>query len=780
MAANDALTDHLLAGRYRLQQRRGTGAHGVVLDAIDEETPRLVAVKILLPHFVADAASEARFRLEAQAAAALSHPNLNAVFDSGIEEIEGARVPFLVLEHLGGGSMRDMLDRGRLLTPSQALLIGLDACRGLDYMHRRGVMHLGLTPANFAFGEDRSARILDVCLSRMFAEQTWAEPSAAGIEAARYSSPEQAIGGTVEDGTLGTASDIYSLCLIMIESVTGQVPFAADSTVATLNARVDKLMPVSADFGPLAAVLERAGRARAADRYTAAELGRALVQAAEKFPRPAPLPIVTTSLFGDSSGAMRRPTDPTGPAGRPAPPTVETPAVVPAPVTEPESDDVAVVAAVDPAPVVEPPAPDTMLLPQILAEPGPVSPVFALPPIGPPSVVVPPPPITTTSPPPLLITLAEDAEPAPHLVSAPAAPGLMFVDALPDHSTLVDTAAMDVGAVAVDDGPPQPPPPDSTGETRLYDYETAEPRRRKGWIFAVLLLVLALAAGGFVAFRLLRDTSHTVPTLVGMSAAVAQNQIAEDNWTVVTTTERSDAQPQGNVIRTEPVGGTMLKEGKTITLVVSDGPTLSTLPDVTGQTLDAAKATLAAAKLALTVGQQVYSEDVPADTVISWSVPAQPGLTPGMSVMQQTDIAVVLSKGPAPRTVPKLVGLDEAAATAALAALKLTVTRDPNDTFSPTVPAGLVADQSVAAGTQVPRNSSVTIAISKGPDYVAMPSLQGLDFAGIQAALTAAGLTVGKVTGPNTGILYQASIAGAPALPGQMYIRNTAVDLFYL
>ena len=95
----------------------------------------------------------------------------------------------------------------------------------------------------------------------------------------RRSRPREA---SPADGTLDIATDIYSLCLMMIESVTGQVPFASDSTVATLNARIDKLMPVSADFGPLASVLARAGSADSRrDRYTAAEFGRALVQAAE-------------------------------------------------------------------------------------------------------------------------------------------------------------------------------------------------------------------------------------------------------------------------------------------------------------------------------------------------------------------------------------------------------------------------------------------------------------------------------------------------------------------
>src|SRR5262245_29706764 len=131
MAMNPALLGRLLGGRYRLQNRRGAGAHGIVLDAYAEQPERVVAAKFMMPQFVVDTAAEAKFRFEAQAASQLTHPNLDAVYDWGVEIIDGAKVPFLVLEHLPGGSLRDMLDRGRVLSPSQALVVGLDACRGL-------------------------------------------------------------------------------------------------------------------------------------------------------------------------------------------------------------------------------------------------------------------------------------------------------------------------------------------------------------------------------------------------------------------------------------------------------------------------------------------------------------------------------------------------------------------------------------------------------------------------------------------------------------------------
>ena len=152
-----------------------------------------------------------RFRAEAQAAAALNHPNVMAVFDWGHDD-----VPFLVTEYLGGGSLRTMLDQGRLLSPAQALMVGLEASRGLDYAHRRGFVHRDIKPANLLFDEEARLRIADFGLARALAEAAWTEPQGAVLGTARYASPEQARGETL-DGR----SDVYSLALVLIEAVTG-------------------------------------------------------------------------------------------------------------------------------------------------------------------------------------------------------------------------------------------------------------------------------------------------------------------------------------------------------------------------------------------------------------------------------------------------------------------------------------------------------------------------------------------------------------------------------
>ncbi len=304
------LDGRLIAGRFRLDQVVSAGANTVIVDALDIETNQPVTVKLVRPELAASTEFRAAFRRHAEVAIALSHPNIATVIGSGEVDLGTTSTVYWVVEYLGGGSMRDLLDRGRLLAPSQALVVGLEACRALDAAHQRGIVHTELTPSKMVFGDDRRLRVVDFGFARLLGAAAWADPATVPTHVARYASPEQALGEEV-----GVKTDVYALTLSLIEAVTGSVPFAADSTVATLAARVGKLMPVSADLGSLASVLERAGRPEPEDRSTAAEFGRALVQAASKLPRPEPIPIVAGGLFATSE--LRRPSDPTGGLARP-------------------------------------------------------------------------------------------------------------------------------------------------------------------------------------------------------------------------------------------------------------------------------------------------------------------------------------------------------------------------------------------------------------------------------------------------------------------------------
>jgi len=272
----------VLAARYRLIAPIGRGASATVYLAEDKSLRRQVAVKVLHEGLRDDPTFLARFRKEAQAAASLSHPNIMSVHDWG-----DAEPPFLVMEYLGGGSLRALLDESKRLTPSQAIAVGLEACRGLHFAHDQGLVHRDIKPANLLFGHEGRLRIGDFGLARALADAPLTDPGDGIVGTVRYASPEQARGEK-----LTPVSDIYSLGLVLIESLTGLVPFTSDTAVGTLMARVENDVPIP-DLPPkLAAALAEMTQRKAADRSTATKAGVALLQAAEGLPRPQPLELV--------------------------------------------------------------------------------------------------------------------------------------------------------------------------------------------------------------------------------------------------------------------------------------------------------------------------------------------------------------------------------------------------------------------------------------------------------------------------------------------------------
>src|SRR5436305_3491205 len=262
------LAGRVLAGRYRLVASIGTGASGRVYAAWDVRLQRKVAVKVLHAALADDAGFLRRFGAEAQLAASLHHPNIVAVYDWGEDDVSmgtpQAPGPFMVLELLEGGSLRSILDRGDRLTLAQAAAVGRQVATGLDYAHARGLVHRDVKPANLLFDEHGTARVADFGLARALAEASWTEPAGAVLGTARYAAPEQV------RGLVDARSDVYSLALVLAEAVTGAVPFAADTSLATLLARVERHLEAPPELDALRPVLEHAGRARPASRFPAA------------------------------------------------------------------------------------------------------------------------------------------------------------------------------------------------------------------------------------------------------------------------------------------------------------------------------------------------------------------------------------------------------------------------------------------------------------------------------------------------------------------------------
>ena len=277
----------VLGKRYRLLSALGTGASAHVFLAEDVSLQRHVAVKVLQPGLATDEAFLKRFRAEARSVASLNHPHVLRVFDWG-EDTDG---PYLVLEYLGGGSLRDLLDRGTLLSHSQAAQLGTEVAQGLAYAHVRGLVHRDIKPANLLFDEEGRVRVADFGVARALAEAAWTEPAGAMVGTARYISPEAAEGKPV-DGR----ADVYSLALVLYEAVTGTVPFVTDTTMGTLAARIGQPLPHDPALGPLDDVLARAAAPDVGARLDAAGLAARLGALAAALPAPVPLPLVIPHL----------------------------------------------------------------------------------------------------------------------------------------------------------------------------------------------------------------------------------------------------------------------------------------------------------------------------------------------------------------------------------------------------------------------------------------------------------------------------------------------------
>jgi serine/threonine-protein kinase len=639
----ESLIGAVIDGRFEIESEQSRSSSSTSFVAVDQRSDALVILRL----FSADVTADLGTEILEQAAIAfeMSHPNVLRLTSFGRAFVRGVERAYIVHERLTGGSLQDMIDRSRLLSPSQALVVGLEVCRALDYAHKRGLVHHDLRPSSIVFGEDRKARVTDLGVSSVIAEQAWADVATVSQERARYCAPEQAQGEPFDE-----KADVYALALVLVEAVTGSVPFLGDSVVGTLSVRVDKLFPVSADLGGLAAVLDKAGRSDPLERASAAEMGRALVQVGPTLPRPTQIPIVSSAALGGQSEDDR-----TGDLTKPR-----------------EFNE-----------------------------------------------------------------LSDDSQ--------------SFVTSTHETMTIRDDAA-DIDVV--------------TEENPLIGR----------WIVAAVA-VFALIVGGYFLFSALQKESNPIPDLIGVDQGEATNLVTEFKWDIVIVEEANEELPVGAVIRTDPETGKKLEVGKTLTFVVSTGPPPVPLPELNG--LDSATALTALTNGGLMLGVETpeYSEDIPAGVIVRWAVASQPTLIAGQEVIKGTAVDTFVSQGPAPRVVPDLTGMSIESATAALTDIQLSINRG-DDQFS-TVAAGGIATQSPAAGESLARGTAVTVAISKGPDLVAVPQLLTLRFDKVGPAVVNAGFVLGTVSGNTRGFPIAIYVAGQPVAVGQLLPRGTALDLIY-
>jgi serine/threonine protein kinase len=215
---NDVTT---IAGRYRMDGRLGVGGMSTVHLAFDERLERNVAIKLLAEHLADDPTFVSRFRREALSAARLVHPNIVQVFDFGFDERQHRH--FIVMEHVPGNSCAELLrDRGRLEV-EEAVDVLSQACRGLDYAHRNGVVHRDVKPGNLLVSDSAVVKLADFGIARA-TDQSSITQVGSVLGTAAYLAPEQARGEEA-----GPRADIYSLGVVAYQLLSGRLPYEAVS-----------------------------------------------------------------------------------------------------------------------------------------------------------------------------------------------------------------------------------------------------------------------------------------------------------------------------------------------------------------------------------------------------------------------------------------------------------------------------------------------------------------------------------------------------------------------
>jgi serine/threonine-protein kinase len=309
----------VVGGRYELGEMLGRGGMAEVRKGRDVRLGRVVAVKRLRTDLASDPTFQARFRREAQSSAALNHPAIVSVYDTGEERAlgesgdgSGAPQPYIVMEYVAGRTLRDILREGRKILPERALEITADVLGALDYSHRAGIVHRDIKPANVMLTPSGDVKVMDFGIARAVADaSSTMTQTAAVVGTAQYLSPEQARGETVD-----SRSDVYSTGCLLYELLTGRPPFVGESPVSVAYqhvreqpqppSRYDEELPPEVDAIVMKALTKDVGQ-----RYQSAAAMRADI---DRFlaGKPVVAPPVPVAAVGDDptsffSGTVEEP-----------------------------------------------------------------------------------------------------------------------------------------------------------------------------------------------------------------------------------------------------------------------------------------------------------------------------------------------------------------------------------------------------------------------------------------------------------------------------------------
>jgi serine/threonine-protein kinase len=668
----DALVGRTLGRRrYEVVARIAQGGMAIVYRGHDRQLDRVVAIKVPRPEFARDREFSEQFRREARTAARLSHPNVVAVYDSGEER----GLPWIVMEHVSGRTLREVLDDQRRLSPgATAELLG-PVADALDHAHHAGVVHLDVKPENVLLTSE-TVKVADFGLVRAAAQRGHGQALAATVH---YCAPEVLRGGVV-DGR----ADVYALGVVAWECVTGRPPFEGDARQVVAQHLGGRVPPPSRAVEgvpePFDAAVAQATEPDPGRRFLrasdfAAAMGaprrRRVDETLRATTRVPTSPDTTAAWAPAAGGATQGWTQALG-GVTPAP----APAVSPAPAARPTpTPGGTVTTQVPPAQVPPAGAPPT----RSGAPQGPLRPRP-----------------TTGRVPKARAARSRDGKTKGRVLAVLVVVGLLAVGLATRAGGLLG------GSVRV---------PEVVG---LSVAEATRDLRDRGLAVRVGepvasdhvhqgLVATQSVAGGERARR--RDTvvvrpslGIILPDLVKRPAGAATGRLDELDINFRREERSSLTVAKGNVAATRPAKGTVLKADQVVTVVISTGRPPVDVPEVTGRSVEEAQGILGAAHLRARP-ERVFDDNVPKDLAVG----TEPGS--GSRVAWGSTVVLRISKGPDLVEVPQVVGLSkrEAAERLREAGLKAHFL----------FPVGSrVVEQSPAAGEKAKRGSNVNLLLN--------------------------------------------------------------------
>ena len=603
--SGDALIGRTLDGRYRVLRRIADGGMATVYLAVDERLDREVALKVMRQHLTHDESFVTRFRREARSSASLSHPNVVAVYDQG--EDDGCI--FLAMEYVPGQTLRDVMREEGLLSPRAALDVLEPVLRALAEAHAKGLIHRDVKPENVIINDNGTVKVADFGLARAVTSQTVTSTQGVLLGTVAYLSPEQ-----VERGIADARSDVYAAGLMLFEMLTGTKAFTGDTAihvayqhvhggVPTPSSRVAGLPPALDDLVAVATARDPDDRpADAGEFLVLVQRTRATLSAGALDSRPAG--VAATAAAAQPTSTAMFPVQGSHPASA---------ATVGGVATRPRSETVAITL---PPPPLEgrvvadgqggrrrrrwwPAVAAALLIAALTAW-------FFL--LGPGATATVPSVQGRSQAEAVTAVRTASLDPRVSDAFSEKVPKGVVISAAPGPGTTVRRGT-DV-ALVVSKGPERYEVPPVVGMTvaeatariqeanlkvgkvsKAYDEKVPE-----GQVVSAKPGPGAnLKKGTAVALTVSRGRRPIdVPDLTGKDANGAARQLSGLGLKVdATQQQNSDTVAKGRVISQSPRDGTAFK-GDTVTLVVSKGPVLVTVPDVVGQQLQQARGTLEA------------------------------------------------------------------------------------------------------------------------------------------------------------------------------------------